>query len=318
MSVTHVLRPVLRLALEALLLMSACGSRQTAPALTDGMGGKQTPAASVLAGACAPPVVPALGRPCEKTEDCDAPLACVSSQCTRRKKAAVSETCAFPTDCESGRPCIVGQCRETLSPPGGPCTTYEDCEAVAPGTLCFEGACTTLGDGSEGSFCELDEHCVEPLVCGDFRCESEKTAKKRTGKNGEACLTFAGCLSGFCVLGTCASKPLAAGKSCASHDDCASSLCFKGACRKSLPAAGEACVNDGECESEACIRGACAARHASEGEACDTDADCSLPLVCIAGTCTASLSGEGGSCGADDDCVPGLACTNGCCRCGEG
>ena len=311
-------RPVLMLALGTLLLTSACGSRRAVPALTDGAGGKQTPAASVSAGVCAPPGAPILGRTCKKTGDCDAPLACVSSQCTRRKKAAVSETCAFLTDCEAGHPCIVGRCRETLSPPGGPCTTYADCEAVAPGTYCFQGACTTLGDGREGSFCELDEHCFEPLVCGAFRCESEKTAKKRTGKNGEACLTFAGCLSGFCVLGKCASKPLRAGKSCASDPDCASGLCFKGACRESLLTAGESCGHDSECESEACIHGACASLHAAAGEACDTDEDCALPSVCIAGACVESLSGEGGPCGADDDCVPGLACTDGCCRCGEG
>lgn len=294
--------------LAAMTLTGACGQH---PAAREAVGKVETADAAVSCMDAAPSIeqgTAGIGSACKSDGDCGKPMACIDSQCTRRKKAGEGETCGDRSDCEKGLFCIKNICRASLSPPGGDCATYQDCEPGPVGTLCFQEKCTSLGDGSAGAFCELDEHCSSPLVCSGFACRDPKKAKQKTGKTGDDCLTFAGCLSGYCVLGKCSSNALGSGESCRIDSDCESRICLQGACRDTYLQPGEKCDYDSECEIPLCINGSCAEEASEPGGACDTDSDCSLPAVCIAGKCRLSLGGKGEACSTSDDCSAGLAC----------
>ncbi len=293
--------------LAAMTLTGACGQH---PAAREAGGKAEAAGAEVSGMDAAPSIEPGpagIGSACESDGDCGKPMSCIDSQCTRRKKAAAGEKCGDRSDCEKELFCIKNICRVSLSAPGGDCESHEDCDPGPIGALCFDEKCAPLGDGSPGAFCELDEHCLPPLACSGFACRDPKKAKPKTGKTGDDCLTFAGCLSGYCVLGKCTPKALGSGESCKIDSDCMSGICLQGTCRSTFLKPGEKCDYDSECEKLMCIHGLCAAKPSGPEGACDTDVDCSLPSVCIAGRCRLSLGGRGGACSTSDDCSAGLA-----------
>ena len=135
-------------------------------------------------------------RPCEKNEDCDAPLACLRGQ-LMLKSACMASTCATDADCSQGLSCY----------------------SIAAGERVVR-LCGAPGEVAEGKLCmELpisrSMACAPGLVCTHKKCRRPcQPQEPRSCPEGEYC--HAADVKGSVCLPTCEGRSCPEGERCVS------------------------------------------------------------------------------------------------------
>ncbi|MEZ4307003.1 MAG: hypothetical protein R3F14_03000 [Polyangiaceae bacterium] len=236
--------------------------------------------------------------------------------------------CFGATNCNGGGACALlgtgascnvgGECTSGFCADGVCCTTACDaecqaCSAAKKGSG-SNGTCGAIAVGTDP-----DNECAGALVCATGGCKLP---------NGEACISPATCVAGFCVDGVCCNAActgacqscLAAKKgsgmdgTCGNialgtdpDDECGGAATCSGAGSCALFADGVPCAADNECVSAHCVDGVC----------------CNTTCTGVCQACTAAKKGQGtdGTCGSialgsdpDMEC-PGAAACNGVSSC---
>lgn len=211
-----------RLALIALLLVTACGSERTQTRTAElGSGSGDQCEATCPPGTTR--TVDELGNvscqadeppECAVDADCGEGAHCIEGCCV------APDDCHLDSDCQSGQRCVEGTCVIDT------CAINDDCPS---GEICADGTCVP-GNCVDGE-CPAGLHCSQggpflPSVCvPDGPCDETS------------------CPSGFvCVNGECTEQPIPC-------QDCPTGLCVDGVCQ---PCHAAASCNDGECEPSAC------------------------------------------------------------------
>ena len=217
------------------------------------------------------------------------------------------------TSCNVGAECQSGFCADGVC-----CSTACDTECQACTTAKkgsgANGACGAIAVGTDP-----DDECAGALVCAPGGCKLP---------SGEACISPATCVAGFCVDGVCCNaactgpcqaciaskKGSGADGTCGNialgtdpDGECGGSAACSGAGACALFADGVACAAGNECNSGYCVDGVC----------------CNTTCTTTCQACTAAKKGAGvdGVCGSisagsdpDGEC-PGAAACNGVSSC---
>ncbi|AKF10137.1 hypothetical protein DB32_007286 [Sandaracinus amylolyticus] len=237
------------------------------------------------------------GASCERTNECDADLACVDGRCA----PARHEGCA---ECASGEQCglSIGRCRPRLDE-GEACAENDEC---ARELACVRGRCAPRGLVGEPGTCEWTETtCAAGLWCEGGTCQPFPG-------EGEACSELLRlCAEGLeCVSSRCTALP-GAGEPCV-EGACTSGLVCgaDGTCRAAR--LGEACALD-ECEPGThCDRDVCVADLATGASCRDAD-ECGAPCVpddTGEESCAPAARAEGDACETHDECPSDQRCVN--------
>ncbi|MGB9599552.1 MAG: Dickkopf N-terminal cysteine-rich domain-containing protein [Myxococcota bacterium] len=254
------------------------------------------------------------------------------SKCLKVMERALS-VCAIPNpfvfsvDCvlfaspaHIGEPCMDALCDGGAGwcAPPGVCKPLpkigEPCEAsiCAAGLRCDDGICRV--PGTDGTLCDRDSQCVDPLLCISGRCvnpPSEEPSIKCTDPS--TCPKGTYCLA--TTQRTCRPKSNV-GEQCAADDCVDEAYCHEHLCVL-RPEAGSPCGDGYECAINlACdpSNGICAPQP-GPGEPCAIGkygpVVCSSGLYCRDGVCQPP-PGEGEPCAIGEDgmpvCMDGLGC----------
>lgn len=218
-------------------------------------------------------------RPCEKNEDCDAPLACLRGQ-LMLKSACMASTCATDADCSQGLSCY----------------------SIAAGERVVR-LCGAPGEVVEGKLCmELpisrSMACAPGLVCTHKRCRRPcQLQEPRSCPEGEYC--HAADVKGSVCLPTCEGRSCPVGQRCVTLEH-GVSICAR--------------VNGPDCQLEPCPVGQeCeVATRESRNEvrmrclhACDSlSQPCPDGFSCMRGRCIQQCNSDvPGTCGPQEKCV---------------
>lgn len=212
-----------RLALIALLLVTACGSERTQTRSAElGLGSGDQCEATCPPGttraidelgnvSCQPDEPPE----CAVDVDCGEGAHCIEGCCV------APDDCHIDGDCQSGQRCVEGACVVDT------CATNDDCPS---GEICSEGTCVAGG-------CVVDGDCPSGWQCapgGSFLpgvCVQHGPCDQTS------------CPSGFaCVNGECMEQPIPC-------QDCPTGVCVDGVCQ---PCHAAASCHDGVCEQSMC------------------------------------------------------------------
>ncbi len=266
---------------------------------------------------------------------------CISGACGYRP-GNLQKRCYTPGGATLGEECFdvlhcgLGECWGTAT--WGAqclCTTNEQCQQVAPGTVCKTGdwgitpeSGLCIAPRLAGQWCDATSECAAGLVCGT----SGKCVTPATRHNWEECEADEQCISGECWGWVCR---------CTSHGDChadlgADSYCDmgpwlagneEGKCHSPKQPSNVAayCEDGGWCESGLCTfsgrqnKNICYTVLAlPEGSTCDIHEHCASG-ICDPGQgykCAPMPSSKGNwqACTASNQCIGG-ECWNGLCRC---
>ena len=199
--------------------------------------------------------------------------------------------CMVDADCQLHWVCEAPEC---INPDEGMgCLSAANCGPAAP--ICsYDLHCY---DGSDGDPCNIDAHCVAPLVCGSgYTCQD--------GDEGDPCAgpTDCGAAAPYCPYdGMC-------------HDGSDADPCYDAQCADPLVCGatglcqdgneGDPCLGPGDCGAAAPFcPGDFMCHDGSEDDPCGGDDHCVDPLVC--GPFNVCQDGaEGDSCFGDADCGP--------------
>ncbi|MDP6942812.1 MAG: LDL receptor domain-containing protein [Myxococcota bacterium] len=201
-----------------------------------------------LMGGCAVEEKGLKGESCERREDCESGLACISRVCvtmsnglTATGRTCRTLNCEVDSDCDDNASCISNVCIDT-------CTDNDECAAmfwsssVCVGGLCRE--CATNGDCSESG-----ERCVN------------NTCYNECSHTGE-CPVFFECNGGLCEKVGCGSDT-----ECIFYTYNNEAICSTGGNCASK------CESDLHCdEFEVCTEGVC------KDIGCTTDTDCKAAI----------------------------------------
>ena len=182
--------------------------------------------------------------------------------------------------------CVPNDCDPTTT---GECAEGEQCVAAGWGftgeaEVVFGRCLESTSDGALGDACEINEDCVEGLICdGVCRAYCERAGGDTDCAEGETCFAAWGETSpiGLCRI-TC--EPFAADGGCEATEKC-------------LPLYED--ITTGFCWE---------AGDGDEGSACEASNECTNGMLCVDGACTrvcdaAAEAGGPGACLEDEACA---------------
>ncbi len=218
-------------------------------------------------------------RPCERDEDCEAPLACLRDQ-FMVNRACVASTCATDADCSQGLSCYSIAASERVV-----------------------RMCGAPGDVSEGEFCmELPRlrkwACAPELVCTHKQCRRPcQPQEPLSCPDGYSC--HAADVKGSVCLPTCEGRSCPEGQRCVALEH-GVSICAR--------------VNGPDCQLDSCPVGQVCDIAARESRnevwmrclpACDSQTrPCPEGFSCTGGLCLQRCTSDApGTCGAMEECA---------------
>jgi hypothetical protein len=218
-------------------------------------------------------------RPCERNEDCEAPLACLRDQ-FMLKKACVASICTTAADC-----------REGLS-----------CYSIAAGDRVVR-LCGAPGEVSEGEFCmELPRFrrmaCAPDLVCTNKSCRRPcQPHAPRSCPQGYYC--HAADVKGSVCLPTCEGRSCPDGQRCVALEH-GVSICARVSgtdCQLNPCPAGQVCDISAR-ESRNDVKMRCLLECGSQAGSCPEG------FSCLSGQCIQRCNSDApGTCGPMEECA---------------
>jgi len=232
---------------------------------------------------------------------------CESNLCTGGEDG---DECNDDVQCGPGKICYDKKC-VLIKDGGESCEDDEECKTglCAKCTNCEGKICTY---GTEGKYCEEDEHCLDTLTC-----DEEKNKCASLGGQGEPCDDQDDCGPGFACFDNICTIGKIDGEDCGDDWECASKVCNptldmcgkvvdgkeceenkhceSGICNTELDICGKVADDKGCEENEHCVSGVCNTAIDECGKS-EGGVKCKLKSECKSNMCNTAMS--------PDECVP--------------
>jgi hypothetical protein len=235
--------------------------------------------------------------------------------------AGCATRCQSDNECAGGSLCVDGVCQPLAN--GSPCVTNAQCVS----TYCVDGRCCATPCSGSCDRCDdmLSPGTCVPFAggspgnpsCGAYLCDGTSTACPTACASGSACSS-----TGFCDGGSCLSKRTN-GEPCLDATECLSDHCVDGVCCGSVCAGCYSCNQPGDAGN--CLpapsgsdpAAACPGAYACNGDggcfgSCMTTASCKSGAFCYQNQCVNDLP-VGAACMVDKDCHSTFCAQGVCC-----
>lgn len=242
------------------------------------------------------------GEGCLADADCAGGF-CVPSLSRCDDTGFEGDACAYPLACRPGLTCIQQVC-EVAVPPGGACTSSDECE----GRFC-DTVSQTCGTPDGGACTVGNAH-----RCLSSWCDPQSATcapRPPPSDEGEPCVSSVDCIDGLAcdVDNTCY-------RTCTDDDDCPGQQCEYQDGLRCVPRAeeGSGCDSDADCDTRFCddeLR--VCVPPPTVGTPCELGTFCGLALTCQDGAC-APRAGPDEPCAGYDGCLQPYICLEGRCE----